>query len=490
LENQSSFVNRLVKAKFQLCTFCARVPVFSTGTIQTNAFVEIQFNQHVSEESINAAIYLPIDRIRGLNYLHMKFWIIAGLHGVLAVRTTTRYDRSSPFDDHLIVSFREIAKETTGKTEIAGKAAEVPFKFMFECGQSVSSSQCQNAEKVFESAGNRIAEILKIKQTIIVNVKYHSFCETGNESNCRNSNNTLGRASSAAYFPVRLPLGAEVYLYPQSLVKQLQAKERLNMASVDIFAEFNSDFPFYFANSNRPIQPDEIDFEFVVGHELTHGLGFESGWVHYGYYYKSKRQDYLAPLPYAFGSTSSAAKVSSFSPLTVFDAYLYAEGKGLSGYDRAVFQFNGKGLSIREFIQQFENSGSPLEAARNVMRVSTNPDSSLSFQAKSLGKIALNSQQKFVQGTSMSHVHQSSADGKEFLMVPAVNSLKGISLDGMIARSGSGYIYGPMTREIMQTLGWPTKDSPNPPGIQIVDYSASISRVFYTTWILLGVILW
>jgi hypothetical protein len=57
-------------------------------------------------------------------------------------------------------------------------------------------------------------------------------------------------------------------VYPQSLFKQINNGAQVSMREVDIIAEFNTDFKFWF-EGDGPIARDQVDFELVVTHEFV-----------------------------------------------------------------------------------------------------------------------------------------------------------------------------------------------------------------------------
>jgi hypothetical protein len=198
-----------------------------------------------------------------------------------------------------------------------------PFSIDFTCEAGVDATKCRQAQAGFISAGNRIAQILAFPQTVKVKAIFKSFCN-GNREGCTLAD-TLGQASPAAYFSARPESENESwYFYPQALVKQVMHDIQLVYNDYDILAEFNSDFNFWFANeTTQAITPDQTDFEFVVSHEFTHGLGFDTAWSQWGSLFPSaaSARSYLAPLPFISGSTVSTASVPNWQPLTIFDRF-------------------------------------------------------------------------------------------------------------------------------------------------------------------------
>ncbi|KAJ3368546.1 hypothetical protein HDU91_000492 [Kappamyces sp. JEL0680] len=355
------------------------------------------------------------------------------------------------------------------------KASVPAFQFAFDCDASVDKKLCGYAQQGFQSAGERIAQVLSIRNTVVVSAKFHSFCAAQGGGDCTSANNILGRARSAAFFAASNPaVSSSVYYYPQALVKQMQTSDTLTYADTDIFAEFNSDFAFWFKSSGLPIGANQTDFEFVVSHELTHGLGMETSWVQYGSFFKgiTANTNYLAPLPFAEGGTQANAIVSVLSPLTVFDQYLASPSGSLANFGQQITQFKGAGMALASFISSFEKSASPFASAKQAMTAATAGQSSpLQFQTTSSGSplvVQLNTPTTYTPGTSIVHLQSTVSTTKDFLMIPAITPLLGKKLDDILGNVKATTIYGPGITGIMQAMGWPTVQSPAQGNLKIV----------------------
>ena len=361
------------------------------------------------------------------------------------------------------------------------------FQFNFNC-DGTSQQLCDWAKTGFVSAGNRISQVLLISNPIIVDAKFHSFCQAQGGGSCKQVNNTLGRASAAAYFSagdVNNGNGGQsasktTYYYPQPLVKQLHTSESLNYASIDIYAEFNSDFNFYFKASGQPIGANQTDFEFVVSHELTHGLGFDSAWVQYSSYYSSfsPPSDILAPLPFAQGDTYASATISSMSPLNIFDSLLQLPNSSTSmaaKYGSVISNYKVSGLSLADFIGDLSTDSSLNGAAKSAMSAAKSGLQLKSLVAPSSPPLIMNTPANFAQGTSIVHVTPKSATTADFLMIPAMSPLLGKSLDSILASVNSSLIYGPGISGALAGMGWPTKDFPVVKNLQMVRVSGAAS---------------
>ncbi len=126
--------------------------------------------------------------------------------------------------------------------------------------------------------------------------------------------------------------------------------------------------------------------------------------------------------------------------------------------------------SLISFISGFENSGSAFSFAKGLYGLMTSGPKAIKFQAGGLGATS-SSQQPFLQtysgsfqqGSSVAHLdYQSNYKGPDFLMVPSIQNLTGLTLDAIISQNTNNgtlapmQIYGPGTMAIMSSLGWPT----------------------------------
>ncbi|KAJ3059184.1 hypothetical protein HK102_010110, partial [Quaeritorhiza haematococci] len=345
-----------------------------------------------------------------------------------------------------------------------------PFEISFTC-EDVAPDVCRKAKAGFESAGARIASALHIYSPLRVNATFKSFCK-GNLNGCE-LRDTLGQAASAAYFAARPEQARNWYFYPQGLIKQLRQDYQLQFNEFDIIAEFNADFKFWFKNDSTPIRPDQTDFEFVVTHELTHGLGFDTAWAQWAQLWPTlaNQRGYLAPLFHTQGSSPENAIVTAWQPLIVFDRYVLESttSRTLTTQAQNIFRYNPGGSRLMEFIRAFERSGDPFSAAEYVFQIITSGSKAIKFKASDGGDDILlhTATNKYQPGTSIAHVdYDTYWQTPDFLMIPAVQNLTGITLDDIIARnSGNGTlptsgVYGPRTVALLETMGWPTPKNP------------------------------
>ncbi|KAJ3308336.1 hypothetical protein HDU76_004012 [Blyttiomyces sp. JEL0837] len=420
--------------------------------------------------------------------------------------TITRYDRTSAFDYTLHPAFGDKPSSLAFSTLNTSSWATIttpsssanPFSFEFTCESD--DNTCSMANAAFVSAGARIGQSLKISSTINVKAAFYSFCKVNPESCSLSQSGTLisdvlGSAAPAAYFSAKAttgPASVTWFNFPQAVVKQLSVDHALTLGDFDILAEFNSDFPFYFPHSNTQIASDGIDLEFVVAHELTHGLGFDTSWNMYTSQsafgqvaLPSGTPNLLAPKIFAQGTTADNAIITSWQPLAVFDAFLLdgSTNTPLIQYANTMYtDFPTKytkqssfPMSQSTFLNGIVAVKSVFNAAQSAMTAATTP-SSLQFQYTSSqtgtkSTVNLYSPTTFSPGSSIAHVDNSLYTTPDFLMIPKMQ-WKGFTLDQVIAnvtaRAGagnlgslnSGGVYGPNTLAVMQSLGWSTVGNP------------------------------
>lgn len=417
----------------------------------------------------------------------------------------SRFDRHSPFSPIILESnFKvKLGKLNFKKATTIPPPAQRPFQFFFACSDA-SPEVCSQARAGFERVGNLISSSLRITSTINVQAVFRSFCNdasngtlqppSGNSAPSTQANansscglaNTLGQAASAAYFAGRKDANGDWAFYPQALIKQLNYDVQLQFNQFDILAEFNSDFNFYFRTSNRPIQQGETDFEFIVAHELTHGLGFDTGWSSYFSVYSGLTTDasYLSPLLYASGNSIDNAIVQNIEPLNIWDTFVKSNLNDRSFMEngRAITAFANAGKSLRQYIQDFEKSGRPYQAAQQVFATVVSGPRAIRFEPSSGPTLQLNTKRGSYQpGSSIAHVdYDTYFQSPDFLMIPAVQNLTGQTLDQIIAQNTrnqglpNGGVYGPGLIAMMHAIGWPISSDPEPQTIFINPNPAAI----------------
>jgi hypothetical protein len=185
----------------------------------------------------------------------------------------------------------------------------------------------------------------------------------------------------------------------------------------------------------------------VTTHELTHGLGFGSGYLEFSSIYNGAGTGYI--VPNMIGASSPDATTSTIfkalEPIDIFDSFVAP----LNDAGAKIANFPIQSAKFDDFIRNFERSGEPFNAARQAFQAAT---SSLTF-VNGQSSVNLYTPVGFEQGSSISHVRLSQANTPDFLMIPQLRP--GVNMDTLINTS----LYGPGTKAIMEAIGWPTNDT-------------------------------
>ncbi|ORX41480.1 hypothetical protein BCR36DRAFT_416735 [Piromyces finnis] len=331
------------------------------------------------------------------------------------------------------------------------------FDIQFYCSETPNI--CEKAKNTFERATQKIAIALKIKTPIIVQASLYSFCKIKGESYCTNSS-SIGSAAASAYHI--LNNNGTKYLYPQPLVKQMD--DIGIYLSTDITSDFNSDYSFYFSGDDI-IEDGQIDFEYVVIHELIHGLGFATAFQKY-FSLVAKvidDQDFLSPGL----SLTNNTYVSNWRSIQIFDKNVVSTKNNISlnDYNKDIIKFTASGLlSPLQYHNEFIRSEKPYQAAKNILDVASNEAGSLVFQTSLGDKIVLYTKNKeFLQGTSIAHLSDDYKYTPDFIMISDVSPLQGRTLNSMYWKYGNNNPYGaigPNVLKILKEIGWNIAEEP------------------------------
>jgi hypothetical protein len=347
-----------------------------------------------------------------------------------AYEIIARHERIS--QDFLVQNQVEFNMNPQKKLE----ANQDAFFFDFQCG---NSSFCESAQNGLISAGKRIAEELFIVTQIRVNA---SFQDLGA--------GLLGTASSTNDYEITHL--NKTFLYPQSLVKQLNIAS-IQFSNFDIWTSINSNQNWYFKDQRTPMTPDQFDFEFIVIHELLHGLGFKSNLMYSGSLrrlrFTNTRADYLVP-PASYNPTTREMSFAKSSP---YDALINNGNSTFEALqDQLSFKFRTNDYAT--FFRQFEAS-LQLAAAEQMYSVATSDGVFITLPSNQ--SVLLHTTENFTQGTSLSHVAFEYTTLPDFVMIPS--GIPGFYLDYLIRGSQGTSVLGPRILSILQVIGWEIKVS-------------------------------
>lgn len=337
------------------------------------------------------------------------------------------------------------------------------FKIEFYC--QATPNICDKAKSSFEKATQKIAIALKIKTQIIVQASLYSFCKIKGDSYCDN-NSSIGSAAASAYHI--LNNNGTKFLYPQPLVKQMD-DVGIYLAT-DITSDFNSDYSFYFSG-DPVIEDGQIDFEYVVIHELIHGLGFATAFQKY-FSLVAKvidDQDFLSPGLSLINNTY----VSNWRSIQIFDKNVVStvNDVSLNTYNNDIMKFTSTSglISPLQYHNEFIRSVGPYQAAKRVLEVASNKTGSLVFQTSEGDRINLYTKEnEFLQGTSIAHLSDEFKFSPDFIMISDVSPLQGKTISMMYDEygkdeKGNRYEYGaigPNVLKILKEIGWEISEPP------------------------------
>ncbi|CAG8490771.1 11714_t:CDS:2 [Dentiscutata heterogama] len=338
------------------------------------------------------------------------------------------------------------------------------FDLTFYC-DSNDEKMCNKAKATFESVGRILTSKLLLNTRIGLKATFKPL-----------EGNLLGSASPSRTIPFRDEDG-KIRLYAQALAKQFQLNVHPEYAPIDILADFNSNFPFWFEGDPQ-IQPNQTGFEELVLHELTHGLGFLSSWSND---YLDENSLFLTPnidgIIYNVGDNIERNSELVFRGFleNAFDKYMVLTSDKTrtteltSKLDKFLDGQDTKFASINEFKEKFKASPQ-FDIAKQMYTTCIKPNS-LGFllntsNSKNDVVVLETGIDPFLSGSSLSHVDEKLFDNtSEFLMT--FEQTPGRTLEDSIAASGSGKggkeeAIGPKILAILETLGFATSNNPNP----------------------------
>ncbi|KAI8647092.1 hypothetical protein BD408DRAFT_379458 [Parasitella parasitica] len=213
---------------------------------------------------------------------------------------------------------------------------------------------CAKVSKAVGYAIDEFTRVVNVKNSLLIRIVYYSFCE----KTC--ANDTYGWGSPTSQFTLPFEDGADLnYVYPQALAKQLAPYSSTSVWSkYDIEIEINHDMYLnaseieqalhdgwngsrippngkYWFFVIQEINPHQVDFRYVVLHELLHGLGFLSSWAAYFWTdaspFRTLVDGVIDPLElqlvtpglyWFINQDTGPAYVTGFQPNMIFDKYL------------------------------------------------------------------------------------------------------------------------------------------------------------------------
>ncbi|KAL1925684.1 uncharacterized protein VTP21DRAFT_567 [Calcarisporiella thermophila] len=245
---------------------------------------------------------------------------------------------------------------------------------------------CQQLADTIVSAAMKVTKELHLRHQIRMNVVYRSYCKR----NCRNE--TLGWAAPSAQWTLPGLQGVDPnYLYAQSLAKQLSPLN-LRWSDYDIYAEFNHDLveKIYLTNTiPSAIQANQLSMEYIILHEIIHGLGFVSSWAPYFLPPNSiyspllsppmttEQLQLLTPPPLVHQDPeTNLTRLSGFLPSSIFDKFLIVNAPPSKPYPLEKIGnlirrncYEGNGTLVNQFVQSLLNDSEVYRAAQSAWNI-------------------------------------------------------------------------------------------------------------------------
>ncbi|KAI9301116.1 hypothetical protein BJ944DRAFT_169672 [Cunninghamella echinulata] len=178
--------------------------------------------------------------------------------------------------------------------------------FIFNCSSLIQLDPyfCEVVANSTMEAIKEVDKVLNLLHKIKIQVAYFSYC--GSDHKCNNGSYGRGTPSSQYEYPYE---DGTFFVFPQALAKQILRENDTQYKDYDISIEINHDMymnsvdieqanglgwngtgipptgVYWFMNDTRynqtTIKKDQIDFRYIILHQLIHGLGFVSGWAPY-----------------------------------------------------------------------------------------------------------------------------------------------------------------------------------------------------------------
>ncbi|KAI9188679.1 hypothetical protein H9P43_000100 [Blastocladiella emersonii ATCC 22665] len=323
--------------------------------------------------------------------------------------------------------------------------------------------ECGYARSAFSRAAAHLSRAIDLARPLAVRASYRSFCGTGT---CDDS--LLGRAGASSFWARREPLdagsnGTAAIMYPQALARQVAVGRDLAWSTYEIQAEFNADSPrgqarrkFWFPESGLAIAGDQYDFEYVVLHELVHGLGMMSAW---GTYFDDDARGTALPLltpppgSYAALDVDDGGPVAATSPFAqplLFDTLVFDVPRRRS-------LLASLAAIARTQPAAFPSTPPPTDpgvdaAAGLYMRATTARTFAVASDASGAHPLAVleTAFAPFAPGSSLSHVDQALYTGTRNALMRARAS-RGKTLGEVVDASDP---LGPVVRGVLAALGY------------------------------------
>ncbi|CEP18243.1 hypothetical protein [Parasitella parasitica] len=282
----------------------------------------------------------------------------------------------------------------------------------------IDTDYCTKVEHSLILAASSFSQVVNLKNKIVFQASYYSFCH----NSC--SNSTYGWGTPSSQFTlISLNEADPNFIYPQALAKQLTLfTDSSNWANYDVAIDINHDMymnavdydkipdwngtgvppkgGFWYSNDS-PIEDYQVDLEYIILHQMIHGLGMVSSWAPYfsdrnspfqkllkGLILPDDSLKVMTPSLYWFIKHSSGpAYVTGFQPNMIFDKFLNltipAKNEttwlGQFGFELQSFCVSEDKAFILNFMNAFLNNATQSSRAKSIY-VSMAQPKTLSFK--------------------------------------------------------------------------------------------------------------
>ncbi|KAI8088992.1 uncharacterized protein BX664DRAFT_385568 [Halteromyces radiatus] len=208
---------------------------------------------------------------------------------------------------------------------------------------------CSKVLVALKDAAQEFTQVVHLKTKLVIRAAYYEFCE----HIC--ANDTYGLGAPSSQFTLPFKDDDMNFIYPQALAKQLSPYEyTASWVYHDVMIELNHDpymnsinhnydhgngippFGKYWFKGDPDIRPYQIDFEYILLHEILHGVGFVSSWAAYfannaspfhtllDNIFDQTELQMVTPSPYwSVQPPTGPTFVTGFQPTMIFDKFLF-----------------------------------------------------------------------------------------------------------------------------------------------------------------------
>ncbi|CAO3616165.1 unnamed protein product [Cunninghamella blakesleeana] len=294
-----------------------------------------------------------------------------------------------------------IQPTSTATTTVTATATDSPFtpkkitvsetiRLEFKCSLNMTDPYfCNIVQNSTVEAIKEIDKVLLLSTAIIIEVAYFSFCEP--PKYC--TTDSFGRGIPTEQFTFPYKDGVN-FVYSQALTKQIYPSNYSKYKPTDISIEINHDkymehvnlekaqslgwngtgVPptgvYWFANDNRynqtSIDDYQIDMEYIILHQIIHGLGFVSAWAPYFWTSTSPFKDLVSnmtkpeeiqivtPAMYWYIDSNSQSNggplyITGFRPTMIFDKFLYSVNTSSTSSPPTLSNLTTIGLDVQDY---------------------------------------------------------------------------------------------------------------------------------------------